>query len=192
MMFTKFGAIPRHQYILVDTQFTHERPIGWQEAMWVSVTSIPGRAWGLNVIFRLGGMFYRNVPPHAVAFVQEPEFAWCLDSAQAWNCYSDQFVVHDDPVMSGMRINAKTASGIYSGEFMFATSHMRDGWSNAPEQDKMFMWCKLDNGRMTIQPNNHLTFVDSSFVINTQQLPKLLLHEVVYQTDEKQNYRYDF
>jgi hypothetical protein len=45
---------------------------------------------------------------------------------------------------------------------------------------------------MTIQPNNHLTFVDSSFVINTQQLPKLLLHEVVYQTDEKQNYRYDF
>lgn len=192
MMFTKYGSIPHHKYILVDSSFTHESPIGWQEAMWVGVTSIPGRAWGLNVVFRLGGMLYRNVPPHAVAFAPEPESLWCVDNAQAWNCYSDHFVVYDDPVLAGMRLNAKTSAGTQPGEFMFATGHMRDGWSEAPEQDKMFMWCRLDNGRLTIQPNNHVTFFDSSFIINSQPKPRLLLQETFAQVDEKQNYKYDF
>lgn len=192
MKFTKFGAIPRHQYILVDSHFTHEAPIGWQEAMWVGVTSIAGRAWGLNVIFRLGGMLYRNVPPHAVAFTKDPDPIWCIDNAQAWNCYSDHFVVYDDAVLRGMRVSVKTSAGIQNGEFMFATSHMEDGWSEAPEQDKMFMWCKLDNGRMTIQPNNHVRFFDASFIINASPIPRLLLQETVYQVDEKQNYKYEF
>lgn len=192
MQFTKYGSIPIHKYILIDSMFTHEKSIGLQEAMWTGITSIPGRAWGLNVIFRLGGMMYRNVPPHAVSFVSEPESLWSIDDAQAWNCYSDHFTVFEDPVLSGMRVSVKTANGIHQGQYIFSTAHMYDGWSEAPDQDKMFVWCMLDNGRLTIQPNNRIMFQDSSYIINTQTPPRLLLQENVYSVDEKQNYHYEF
>jgi len=191
-MFTKLGVPPRHYYVNVDSRYSHEKEIGLQEAMWTGITAISGRAWGINVIFRMGGMMYRNLPPNAIAFTENPAPEWSLDQAQAWNCYSDHFTVLEDPVLSGMRISVKTCAGIYTGEYMFVTTHMEDGWSAAPEQDKMFVWCKLDNGRMTIQPNNHIVFEDSSFIINLQQLPKLMLQTVEYKVGEKQNYKYDF
>lgn len=192
MIFTKYGSIPHHKYILVDSMFTHEKSIGLQEAMWTGITSIPGRAWGLNVVFRLGGMMYRNVPPHAVAFRHDPQQFWNIDESQAWNCYSDHFTIFEDPVLSGMRVSVKTARGIEQGYYMFATAHLYDGWSEAPEQDKMFVWCMLDNGRLTIQPNNRIMFQDSSYIINAQTPPRLILQETVYSVDEKQNYHYEF
>jgi hypothetical protein len=75
---------------------------------------------------------------------------------------------------------------------MFSTTHMNDGWSDAPEQDKTFIWCRLDNGRMIIQPNNRVIFEDSSYIIDAQPIPKLMLQETIYSVDERQNYRYDF
>jgi hypothetical protein len=192
MRYCKIGSIPIHRYVIVDTAFTHEKSIGWQEAMWVGITAIPGRAWGINVIFRLGGMMYRNIPPNAIAFDRSMQFAWNIDDAQAWNCYSYDFVTLQDPVLDGMRVSAKTKSGIHVGRYLFSTTHLNDGWSDAPDQDKMFIWCALDNGRMTIQPNNHVIFQDSSYVIDAQPIPKLILQETVYSVDERQNYRYDF
>lgn len=55
MIFSKIGQLPRHLYCWVDSRFTHEEPIGFVEAMWVGLTSIPGRAWGINVLLRDGG-----------------------------------------------------------------------------------------------------------------------------------------
>lgn len=33
-MNTKSGALPTHQFILIDSSFTHENPIGWIEGWW--------------------------------------------------------------------------------------------------------------------------------------------------------------
>jgi hypothetical protein len=97
-----------------------------------------------------------------------------------------------DPVLDGMSVSVKTKSGIYKGSYLFSTTHMSDGWSDSPDQDKIFIWCILDNGRLTIQPTNRVVFQDSSYVIDTQPIPKLILQETVYSVDERQNYKYDF
>jgi hypothetical protein len=55
---------------------------------------------------------------------------------------------------------------------------MHDGWSDAPEQDKEFIFLQLDYGRLTIQPTNRVTFIDRSFITDT--LPKLKLQTEIY------------
>lgn len=177
-MNTKSGALPTHQFILIDSSFTHENPIGWIEGWWTSITSIPGRTWGLNIILRDGGAMYRNLPPHAISFYPNPP-KWKITQSQLWDCYSYNFSTLENPHLKSTPIKAKIKNKIYKGEYLFNVTHLLDGWSNSPEQDKDFYFIKLDNGRLTIQPTNRITFIDPSFILNTP-LPKLKLHTTIY------------
>jgi hypothetical protein len=67
---------------------------------------------------------------------------------------------------------------ITHGQYLFSTAHMHDGWSDSPDQDKEFIFVKLNNGRLTIQPTNRVRFIDHSFTTN--ELPKLKLQETIY------------
>jgi hypothetical protein len=178
MIFSKIGSIPTHQYVYIDSRFTHKEPCGFVEAMWVGITSIPGRAWGINVILRDGGALYRNLPPHAVSFTQG-HCNWSINQAQLWDCYSYDFTAIANPHLRGVRMQAKIHDVIYKGEYLFNITHVNDGWSDTPEQDKDFYFIKLENGRLTIQPTNRITFQDASFIVN-DKLPKLKLHNQVY------------
>lgn len=183
MNFTKIGALQTHRYIWVDSAYTHEEPVGLVEAMWVGLTSIPGRAWGINVILRDGGALYRNIPPHAVAFTREPEHDWIICEAQLWDCYSYDFTVLQNPIMRGMEVSVRLKSGVIShGQYLFSTAHLHDGWSDAPEQDKEFIFVQLDSGRLTIQPTNRVRFIDHSFT--TEELPRLKLQETIYSCEQ--------
>ena len=179
MNYTKIGALPSHRYIYIDSKYTHEDPIGFVEAMWVGITSIPARAWGINVILRDGGALYRNIPPHAVSFNKKnPIGAWCLQQSQLWNCYSYDFTILQNPILQGLGVSAKINESVLMGEYLFSVTHLHDGWSNSPDQDKEFIFTKLDNGRLTIQPTNRVTFIDDSFIIPI--LSKLKLQEEIY------------
>jgi hypothetical protein len=178
MIFSKIGYIPTHQYVYIDSTYTHKEPCGFVEAMWTGITSIPGRTWGINVILRDGGAMYRNIPPHAVAFSSEVPL-WSIGDAQLWDCYSYDFTAIASPHLRGMRMQAKVNDVIYRGEYLFNVTHINDGWSDTPEQDKDFYFIKLDNGRLTIQPTNRIAFMDSSFIVN-DNLPRLKLHNQVY------------
>jgi len=180
MNYTKIGAIPTHRYVWVDSEYTHEEPCGLVEAMWVGLTSIPGRAWGINVILRNGGALYRNIPPHAVAFTPThyPCFEWLIEYAQLWDCYSYHFSVLQNPILQGLGVSVKVEDTIYAGEYLFSVTHMHDGWSDTPEQDKEFIFIKLNNGRLTIQPTNRVRFIDHSFV--TPDLPNLKTQTDIY------------
>jgi hypothetical protein len=182
MNYTKIGALATHRYICVDSQYTHEEPCGLVEAMWVGLTSIPGRAWGINVILRDGGALYRNIPPHAVAFILDPDDDWSISDAQLWDCYSYHFSILQNPIMRGMEVTVKVEDLILYGEYLFSVTHLHDGWSDAPEQDKEFIFVKLNNGRLTIQPTNRVRFIDHSFT--TEELPKLKLQETVYSCEQ--------
>jgi hypothetical protein len=177
-MYTKIGAIPTHRYIWVDSEYTHEKPEGLVEAMWVGLTSIPGRTWGINVILRDGGALYRNIPPHAVAFGLEALPYWDVTDAQLWNCYSYNFSLLQNPILCEMGVSAKINKTILHGKYLFSATHLHDGWSDSPDQDKEFIFIKLDNGRLTIQPTNKVLFIDSSFI--TPMIPKLKLQEQIY------------
>jgi hypothetical protein len=183
MNYTKIGALPTHRYIWVDSQYTHEEPCGLVEAMWVGLTSIPGRAWGINVILRDGGALYRNIPPHAVAFILDPDDDWNISDAQLWDCYSYHFSILQNPIMRGMEVSVRLETDvILHGQYLFSTAHMHDGWSDSPDQDKEFIFVQLDNGRLTIQPTNRVRFIDRSFT--TDALPKLKLQETVYSCEQ--------
>jgi hypothetical protein len=146
--------------------------------MWVGVTSIPGRAWGINVIIRNGGALYRNLPPHSIGFHSE-DFGWTIQQAQLWDCYSYHFTIVQSPILRGLRMQAKVKGELLTGEYLFHVTHVDDGWSDSPDQDKEFYFIKLDNGRLTIQPTNRITFIDASFIVN-DNLPELKLNETIY------------
>lgn len=178
MIFSKIAPLPTHRYVLVDTSFTHKSPCGFTDAMWVGITSIPGRAWGINVILRDGGALYRNLPPNCIGFNTE-NFGWTLQQAQLWDCYSYHFTIVQSPILRGMRIRAKVRSELHTGEYLFHVTHVDDGWSDSPDQDKEFYFIKLDNGRLTIQPTNRIAFMDDSFIVN-DKMPELKLSENIY------------
>ena len=178
MLYTKIAPTPRQYYIWVDTQFTHKTPIGLVEAEWVGLTSIPNRTWGINVIFRHGGMLYRNVPPNAVRFKQTTK-DWSLNEAQLWDCYSYHFTTLVNEHLTG-RLVARVGEQLHSGEYLFTATFLLDGYSDSPDQDKEFIFCKLDDGTLTIQPTNRVVFRDRSFILPTTPLPELRLSEVIY------------
>ena len=179
MIYSKIAPLPTHRYVLVDTTFTHKSPCGFADAMWVGVTSIPGRAWGINVILRDGGCLYRNLPPHSISFGKNDPVAWGIQNAQLWDCYSYHFTIVQSPILRGLRMRAKVKGQVLTGEYLFHVTHVDDGWSDSPDQDKEFYFIKLDNGRLTIQPTNRMVFVDDSFIVN-DKIPELKLSETIY------------
>ena len=179
MIFSKIAPLPTHRYVLVDTTFTHKSPCGFADAMWVGVTSIPGRAWGINVILRDGGCLYRNLPPHSISFGQNDPVVWNIQNSQLWDCYSYHFTIVQSPILRGLRMRAKVRGEVLTGEYLFHVTHVDDGWSDSPDQDKEFYFIKLDNGRLTIQPTNRMVFVDDSFIVN-DKIPELKLSETIY------------
>ena len=182
-MNNKTSSIPLLQYIWVDTRFTHEEPIGFQEAEWVQTVAIPDRAWGLNVVFRKGGMMYRNIPPHAIAFDINPEMGWDMRHAQLWNCYGSQYEHMICDHLGDSQVRVKVRDEIIKGRYLFQTSFIGDSYSMTPEQDKTFIWVQLSNRRLTIQPTNRVTFFDPSF-IDCTDIPKLKLQNQIYRCSE--------
>jgi len=177
MNYTKIGSLPTHRYIYIDSEYTHKNPIGPVEAMWVGITSIPSRAWGINVILREGGALYRNLPPHAVRFKKEAD-NWTIEESQLWDCYSYNFTILQNPILIGLPITARINENTYKGKYLFSTTHLHDGWSDSPDQDKEFIFAQLNNGRLTIQPTNRITFQDNSYT--TPTIPELKLHDTIY------------
>ena len=181
-MYSKIGPVPTHRYIWIDSTYTHQQPVGFVEAMWVGLTAIPGRAWGINVILRDGGALYRNIPPHAVAFSAAPEPDWTIQHAQLWDCYSYGFSTLQNPILRSLSVRTKVKDSLYLGEYLFSTTHLHDGWSDAVEQDKEFIFIQLDNDRLTIQPTNKVAFIDPSFIL--PNLPMLKTQDTIYSCEE--------
>ena len=44
-MNTVIGSLPKHQYVWVDSRFTHKDPVGFVPAVWFGLVSHPGRTW---------------------------------------------------------------------------------------------------------------------------------------------------
>lgn len=57
MMYTFAGELPRHQYVWVDSRFTHTKPQGFVPAVWFALTSTPSRMWGCSVMLESGAIY---------------------------------------------------------------------------------------------------------------------------------------
>ena len=159
------GAIPRHHYIFIDSEFTHQKSIGFIPAVWIGVVSFHGRMWGCTVMLESGAI-YRNLPPHALAFSDNPEKQWTNKDAQAWDCYGETFSCMEYSYLSGLDVKARWNGWEKMGDYLFTVAPIGDGYSSYPEQAKEFSFIKLKNNRLTIQPTNHLLYRDRSFTRN--------------------------
>jgi len=171
------GSLPKHRYVFVDSRFTHEEPCGFVPAVWFGLVSFPGRVWGCNVMLECGAV-YRSLPPHALSFIEEPE-PWPIRNSQLWDCYGTDWSAEEYTYLRGLRLKCKIGGELFSGSYLFTIAPMNDGFSEAPEQSKEFMFCELDNGRLTIQPTNKVIFEDISFTTD-EKVPRLKLQTEVY------------
>ena len=113
------------------------------------------------------------MPLHRLAHSPTCEDVWKTDDAQTWDCYGHHFSVVEYPFLEAvpMHVKLRDKEERY-GRYMFTAIPMLDGFSLEPEQSKEFYFIKLDNGRFTAQPTNHILVKDKSFV-TTVEWPKL-------------------
>ena len=172
--YTLTGQLPRHLYCWVDSQHTHTEPCGFIPAVWFGLVSYPGRMWGCTVMLESGAI-YRNLPPHAIAFSRQPtgisteqfdEYRWEPQDAQTWDCYGTDFTALEYEYLRGLDCQVVADTCFHHGSYLFTVAPVGDGYSAAPEQSKEFVFVKLDNGRLTIQPTNRVVFRDKSFTTN--------------------------
>lgn len=125
---------------------------------------------------------YRNLPPHAIAFCDNPT-DWTINDAQIWNCYGYQYEHMVCDHLGDSRVMAITDDYLIQGRYLFQTSFIDDSYSLQPEQDKTFFWIRLDNDRIAILPTNKVTFIDASF-INDALVDRLKLQTEIYRCEE--------
>ena len=170
MIYSGAGPLPRHTYCFVQPNtFGNDK---WERVAWFGLVSHPGRTWGCHVLLECGAV-YRNVPLHRLAHSPTCENVWKTDDAQTWDCYGHHFSVVEYPFLEAvpMHVKLRDKEERY-GRYMFTAIPMLDGFSLEPEQSKEFYFIKLDNGRFTAQPTNHILVKDKSFV-TTVDWPRL-------------------
>ena len=178
------GELPKHKYVLVDREFVEcqvdKKDSRFMPAVWYGLVCIPGRAWGCTVMLESGAV-YRNLPPHALAFNYDPEAVdWSIELAQLWDCYSERFTTLEYKFLKSQMCEALIGEQRLRGWYLFSASHIGDGWTEEPSQNKEFMFIELECGRLTIQPTNKVLFMDKSFCSSDGNVPKLLLQETIY------------
>lgn len=183
MKYTLAGQLSRHLYCWVDTSYTHEEPVGFIPAVWFGLVSYPGRMWGCTVMLESGSV-YRNLPTHAISFDREPKGEWTEQEAQTWDCYGWDFTVLEYDFLSGLECKVRANGKDYVGEYLFTVAPIGDGFSAYPEQAKEFAFVKLNNGRLTSQPTNHIVFRERSFTDNKLEFtPGLKRQLTVWKTE---------
>lgn len=160
------GPLPRHLYCFADKSFTRTGGTGFEPCVWFGLTAVPGRMWGCHVLLECGAV-YRALPPHALAFAADPP-AWGPQDAQEWDCYGLQWSGLVYPYLDGLRVSARCGDANLSGEYLFTAVPIGDAYTHAPEQAKEFVFVKLDNGRLTVQPTNRVLFEELSFTTGAE------------------------
>lgn len=184
-MYSAIGSLPEHQYVWVDSVFTHRSPHGFIPAIWFGLSAYPARAWGCTVMLESGAI-YRNLPPHALAFSPAPEPSWTIDQAQTWDCYGRAFSCHAYTYLHGLWAMVRAGHEEYEGQYLFTVAPIGDGFSANPEQSKEFTFFRLENKRLTIQPTNRIVFIESSFTIDPPTFPTDLKRQTDIYTCEQE------
>jgi hypothetical protein len=172
MTYSLIGDLPSHLYCKVDSLYTHKESQGFLPCVWFGLVSYPGRMWGCNLLLESGAI-YRNVPPHAIYFGDDPEPPeWTPYASQTWDCYGTDFTTLEYKFLKGLDCLALTSQNYYEGSYLFTAAPIGDAYSAAPEQAKEFSFIQLFNGRLTIQPTDRVVFRERSFTQSELAFPK--------------------
>lgn len=164
---TASGSLPHHLYVYVDRSAIREGATGFEPAVWFGLHAHPGRVWGCHLMLECGAV-YRNVPPHQIAFSEDPEPEWSVGDSQLWDCYGRDFSLLRYDYLATLDVVAKVRGREVPGSYLFTAVPVGDGFSEVPEQSKEFMFLRTDGDRLTVQPTNRVLFVERSFTTGAE------------------------
>ncbi len=172
-MYDLVGQLPHHQYVFVDTAFTHRTPeTPSLPAIWFGLVSYPGRAWGCTVLLENGAV-YRNLPLHALAHTPKGlSLRWRPQDAQHWDAYGTKFSTLCYDTLRGLECRAKTDDVGRDGVYVCTLAPIGDAYSAVPAQSKELVLVALENGRYTLQPTDRVVFCDRSFTTGRLEFPR--------------------
>lgn len=169
--------LPYHVYCHVGKTFlSGYEESGWERAVWFGITLPPNRAVGLSVLLENGAM-YRQLPPHSLHF--DPEMplvatsavgldsTWTIQQAQAWDCFGGDAQVIEYDYLRHLQVSTNKVGRVLGGHYLFTIEFQNDGFSREPTQSKCFHCIELENGRLTLRPNDHLLWTEKSFTDHT-------------------------
>jgi hypothetical protein len=182
MIYSLVGELPRHQYVFVDSNYTHKKYEGFIPAVWFGLVSYPARMWGCTVMFE-NGAIYRNIPLNALSFSKFENQEWTNKDAQTWDCYGLEFCALEYKYLQGLSCKVNCNKKEYDGEYLFTVAPINDAFSSYPEQAKEFKFIKLNNGRITSQPTNHIIFSEKSFTTQIEFPKNLQRQQNIYRSE---------
>ena len=160
---------------------------------WVSVKSLPGRAFYFETFLPEYGALYDKLP--LSAFVWKKEHGdLSLDTLQLWDCFDYDITVIKKPLLSRCKFYGKDRQ-MHDGEYLFTIDNCHSQSStldtNFAEHDpehKSFNVIKLDNGQFAAQPNNRVIWQDSSLTPDTLLRPDFKVCTQNYQVETAQKW----
>jgi hypothetical protein len=187
---------PRFE-VLVRSEFLYNFQKGMGEyapGICHSITSIPGRALGFNVLLNNGAHIGR-LPIHALAHRRDRVASVPHDDPwrrQLWDCFSANVAVVEYAYLSGMRCRVSLADRkVIGGVYMFTV----DYWgSPAAESAGNAGWkchhlIALDDGTFAAQPNNRICLFEPSCVTPFEQPPDYKTMERVWRVEDGARWR---
>jgi hypothetical protein len=182
MLYTHAGAIPEHQYTFIEPNAIGEHD--WLPVVWFGLSCYPGRAIACHVMLECGAI-YRNVPLHKLGWNKTASTNWGPEDAATWDAYGWQFSTLKYPFFNGMSgIVRLQSSSEHVGSYMFTLIPVGDSFSAEPTQSKEFYFFKLENGRYSAQPTNHVLMKDASFT-TAPKWPTFLRRQDTWHSAEK-------
>lgn len=144
-----------------------------EPCIWISLKSIRGQAFRIEVYLPRYGALYDKLPLDAFVSrktdLKLEEFL-SLDTLQIWDCFSYDMAVIQKAFLRNLscKFYAKDKK-FHNGNYMFTVDHaspdlnmIDTSFSESPEDHKSFNFIELSNGQYAAQPNNRVIFFDAA------------------------------
>lgn len=162
------------------------------QGVWISVKSIPGRAFYFETYLPEYGAMYDKLPISAFcSSPNTPEVDLNLPNLQFWNCMDYGLRVIQKQFISSMDVEAFTRDfGLIAGKYLFTIDNFHPSSdiidtnvSEYPEEHKSHNCILLENGQFCLYPNNRLRFYDLSMTPETPKMPDFKVSTQIYQVE---------
>ena len=178
----------RKEY-LTDHQSGHGEFV---KGVWVSVKSIPGRAFYFETYLPEYAAMYDKLP--ISAFVSDPETPspdMSLPNLQFWNCMDYGVVSVDKKFIGSMDFECYTRDhGNVKGTYICTIDNYHHdpdyvdyATSENPAEHKSHNLIELENGQYALYPNNRLRIYDNSLTPVEPKMPDFKVSTQYYQVE---------
>jgi hypothetical protein len=150
----------------------------YELAYWVSIKSVPGRAFYVEAFLPHVGCMFDKLPISAfLAWDPDhpdepvpPDPDLPLRELQFWNCFSYDITVLEKNLVYDASWKLRSREhGDFDGDYLFTVdSYFGDRnridltFSETPDEHKSFNFVQLNNGQFAAYPNNRCRIVDES------------------------------